>query len=516
MGFSYYSILPFITAILLALSFPEYDKSFLIWVAFIPLFFYVAGAQSGKRAWWGSCAAGLVFFGITMRWFFDTWPLNWAGISSDAWGFIIISAVWTLSIVLMAGLFGLFGRFAYALKTNWASGFGIAALFAFLEYARSWLFIVPWIGEQTTLGPHWSFAALGYTLHNQPFALSLAPWLGLYGLTFLIVVANWNIFLFLKNPRVMSAPITIAAIVAFSFIPWPEAAAVGEKKLALIQTDFPALVGYGLSDPGPVETELVTTALARDPTIEIIIFPEGSGWLASLSDDFTKPLEEAARAILGEKDYLVIDHARIQEGEAFTSQLLYFVNGKGIVARHDKTLLVPGGEYLPYSIKSVARLLNNDDFVGSFELARGLIPGTRVEPALAHDTYIGGLICSGVVSPALNSTMTQKGAHMLLSVSSDAIFGSSQTLIAMERAMAKLHAAQNQRYFVQVANGGLSYIIDERGALRVTTEKLEHTVLIGSAALFEHKSFYTRFGSVFPFIFLILSLILYGRTARTS
>lgn len=509
MGFSYIYILPVISAILLILSFPLFDFGFLVWIALIPLFFFIYGTNSKRTVFIGSFITGLLFFGITMRWFFDAWPLNWAGITSLSFGFSLVAFVWIVSITLMAFLFGLFGTYAFSLRISWRAGLGIAALFVFLEYARSWLFIIPWVGEQTSFGPHWSFLSFAYALHNQSFILSLAPWIGIYGISFLIILINWNVFLFFTT-RSKKSLLTIGVICALSFVPWPTIMPVGEKIFALVQTNFSALAGYGLSDTGPSHTRLIQQVMSNNSNVNVIVFPEGSGWLSSLSDNFTKPLGEEIRAIIGEKPYIIVDHNRVEHSGKFFSRLMYFENGKGIVGYHDKTLLVPGGEYIPYSIAWLSRLLKKEEFVGWFDLSRGFVSGTTIKPTQAQDISFGGLVCSGIASPTLNNLMTTKGAHILLNISSDAVFGGSPLLIALQQSMAQLHAAQNQRYFLQAANGGLSYIINERGRTILETTNYQENILIGPAKLISYQSIATRFGWLLPFVFLIVSIFVYA------
>jgi len=518
---------PLLSGILLSLSFPLFEQSYLVWVTLIPLFIFLAHLQNpphhaaGRSAWWGSFLTGFLFFGLTLRWFFDSWPLSWAGLPTTLTTFIIVLLVWLVTVLLMSALMGLFGLMVYKIGFGFKTGFVAAALWLVLEYVRSWIFILPWLGPEANFGPHWSLASLAYALHNWDYFLKLAPWFGTYGLGFLIVLANWNFFLLLKErlnffrePKHILGFLTLLVILAGPFfVGWPQTHALGGKTVALIQTNFPALIGYGLGETEPTETKLISQALKEKP--DIIILPEGGEWLSSLTKNFQLPPKETAQSILGNYPYLIVDHDRVQTEAGFKSRLFYFLNGTGVVATYDKELLVPNGEYLPYSVNWAAKLLNQQRLFHNFESQRRFTRGHKSALVKIGEMNIGGLICSGIISPELNRQLTNEGANFLLTVSSDAVFKGSELLVKQNLAMAQLRAAENQRYFVQVTNRGLSYIINENGHTQNITEKLGNTVLIGQIKLIETKSFYTRFGN-WLVVFPLLIVIIYGFTRRVK
>gem|GEM_PF-5153164 len=509
--------MPLATGLLLALSFPPLDLSFLVWIALIPLFVFLNLAPSKASAWKGSFASGFIFFGFLLKWFFDAWPLNWVGLPLNYITFLIVLLVWVLTVSVMASLFAFFGLFVYKTKFSLASLFPIAGAWTVLEYLRSWFFILPWLDQQTALGPHWSFGALGYALHNQTYFLKFAPWIGVYGLGFIIVLVSSCLYLLPKLYRNhlhgIKYGFCLFIITAVLFGPLivekPKLDITGTKNIALIQTNFRSFVGFGLGNTEPIITSLVKESLRYDPNI--IVLPEGSSWIKSLTDNLTEKPEVVLPKILGEGGYLVLDHARVRDGENFKSRLFYFLNPLGVVDYYDKELLVPGGEYLPYLVRFFAKMTGQEEFNEAFTNQRGLKQGNEEFSGYVDidGLRLGGSICSGIISPKLNRIMTKKDVGLLITVSSDAIFKGSKFLIKQNLAMSKVRAAENNRYFVQVTNGGLSYVINENGRVENMTKNLGDEVLIGKAKLFSGQTFYTKNGDLINYISLIL-IVIYG------
>ena len=68
-------ILGISAGILLVLSFPPVNFSFLIWFALVPLFLAIYFSKSPKEAAIVGSLTGLVFYGISLNWFFKIFGL---------------------------------------------------------------------------------------------------------------------------------------------------------------------------------------------------------------------------------------------------------------------------------------------------------------------------------------------------------------------------------------------------------------------------------------------------------
>ena len=61
-------LLPALTGLLLAASFPRFDQFYLAWVAFVPLLLYVNRSHSLKAAFLGGPIAGLLQNSMLLIW----------------------------------------------------------------------------------------------------------------------------------------------------------------------------------------------------------------------------------------------------------------------------------------------------------------------------------------------------------------------------------------------------------------------------------------------------------------
>jgi apolipoprotein N-acyltransferase len=149
--------------VLLALASPPMNWGALAWVALIPAF-GVLPRLSGRGAEW---------FGFLTGYAFSAWQFRW------------LWAVFGFPAIALWGILGLFWGAYFALarlapddRRPWLRAAALASLWVALEFFRS---------EQWFL--RFSWPALGFTQHNQP-ALQAASWIGVYGLSFLIVYAT--------------------------------------------------------------------------------------------------------------------------------------------------------------------------------------------------------------------------------------------------------------------------------------------------------------------------------------
>lgn len=167
-GTGFFPLLPttFVSAILASLSFPgplvPRGLGFLAWVALVPAF-----AGLGQAGILASIPAGAVY-GAVFTLCSEYWIASYA---PSALAFVAI-----LTALQFAMLFPLLS--VSLKKTRFAGPILAAAVWAFLEYLRS----------RGSLA--FPFGALGLSQYDHPFMTGLAASGGVYGLSFLVVLAN--------------------------------------------------------------------------------------------------------------------------------------------------------------------------------------------------------------------------------------------------------------------------------------------------------------------------------------
>ena len=164
------------------------------------------------------------------------------------------------------------------------------ATFVLLEYARSYGFGLLWAGSGTLFGPHWTLGSPAYALAGNNLALKLSSYIGIYGIVFLVILANLLFFKILSRKNLRSAGIVILIILLITLGPkllnQKPSSTDKEINFALIQTNQPTKIS-----PTPKETlnafkeqlDLLNHVAKEHPESQLIIFPEASDFFKNLS-----------------------------------------------------------------------------------------------------------------------------------------------------------------------------------------------------------------------------------------
>jgi apolipoprotein N-acyltransferase len=184
----------------------------------------------------------------------------------------------------------------------------------------------------------------------------------------------------------------------------------------------------------------------------------------------------------------------------------FLLTEQGIAARYDKIQLVPFGEYVP-----LAWVLG---FVkGWAEFISELEPGTvrrvfRLEPA-----PFGVVICYEGLFPELFRQFVANGAQYMVNMTNDAWFGKTSGPW-QHLGVLPLRAVENRLAIARAANTGVSAVIEPTGRIRQTLGLFERGVIRGRLMERTRTTFYTRYGDVFAYACLGLSVLALGWAAR--
>jgi apolipoprotein N-acyltransferase len=530
--------LPALSGILLFLAYPPQDLWFLVFIALIPLFWFLFSEKiSFKKAFWGGAITGFIFMGGLFVWLFYTAPFEWLGVKTQKEFILVLLLMillWVFQIFLLGVFFGLFSWLLKKISTQGGSAFGgkiYSGFYSFLiivpffwvifEYLRAWWFEFIWLGRETFFGPHWTFGNLSYALHKIPLLIQSADIWGIYGISFLIVLINSVLFLAVKsfidkNAKLSTKKLTTCCLIilaVFSFLiiygnsKMKTEAGGEQKKIALIQTNF-------LSDPSfnPYhKNEVLKTVLNlfQEPKSirenpDIIIAPEGLG-IVSIAGE-----TRIAKYLLGsfwKPGQIYMENRKImEENQINKSRLFYYdLEQENPLGYYDKRLLVANGDFLPYLTKFLMAIYSYNGEFGKRLYQKGEIS----VPTRTPKGVIGGTICSSILSPGINRKMTKNGAELLVVVSSDAPFHGSESLLAQNLAMSRFRAIENRRYFAQATNMGYSFLLDSRGKIVAKSQKFGNEILFASMGLSNKKTPHTKYGDWFillAFIALAIKL----------
>jgi len=419
-----------------------------------------------------------------------------------------------LGLCLYVALFT--AAFAAALAAVRRRGIGgawtAAALWTATDHARSFLLTgFPW-------------ATLGYAQHQNTALLGLAPWTGVYGLSFASVLGGASVAELVLARRHGRA--------------WPRAALAGLAAVGGLH-----LVGAVSPDPSPGAGAPVVRVAALQGNIDqgakwsrewadrtldlyedlarraaargarVIVWPETAAPGALAADP---RMRERIEAIAVETDAAqVVGSVGIERDERsggyhyYDSAFLLSSDG-AIETRYDKSHLVPFGEYVPLRdllgrfVSAVARGIASADVTAgagpvALDLPGILVPGGHGSPAFVK---AGVPICYELLFPDLVRRFVNDGAQILLAITNDAWYGRTGAPYQF-LAITALRSAETGAWTVRAANTGVSAVIDGRGRVRQQTRIFERDLLVADVPLLSDgaapsdRTFYTRHGDVF-------------------
>jgi len=473
---------------------PPQMTPILAWIGLAPYLGLLGIEGSSRERFWYGWLAGHTAFSLYLWWYFDILPLTWLGVETTT---ALLVGVVAITLFLTAAYFGVwFGVFLVLVKKVSRGSplmlLGTAfVLWPVFEYARTFIFSFhPYLfGPGSVFGDHAALVLFSYAAVTEPFIRGLAPFLGNYGVSAIVLLPNLALvftvraFFFRRaNTQMQSVKGNYAAAVValFAFFLavyggnqlYRQGQDDGEGvKVALVQTDFPTadiLPDLEEGETAVLERnalwerstrQLIERALAADPAI--VVMPEGAPSLFDQPPIGAYPTFENITERLGvEKYHLVIDTAfppRKWDTSANSTTLID--NRSGVIGTYTKRFVMPWGEYVPYLTAWASRLFgfNWKDVV--YELRPGRENGV-------YETGIGKvsvMTCSEILSPMLARRSGRAGGNILIFSSSEAILRGSRKLQAQNLAMGQLTAAMLRTPIIYAANGGRSFVLDRRG-----------------------------------------------------
>ena len=419
-------ILAIISAILLVLSFPNFNLSFLAFIGFPPLFLAIKN-KSPRRAFLVSYLCGFLFYLGTLYWLYHV----------TTFGLIILC-------LYLALYFGIFG-FLCAFPLLQRSMISIPFIWIILEYFQSHLF--------TGFG----WALLGYSQYKNLPLIQIADFSGVYGVSFVIMLINVAVYRAFKRSFRSIVVALLVLVMVFGY----GAAKLKDKeegegiKISVIQGNIPQNVKWD-SDATDFIMDRFTD-LSRATALEnpsLIVWPETSFPGFFVSD---RRLTKEVLGLARELGIPFLIGANTENGiEIFNSAVLISENGE-VVDKYDKIHLVPFGEYVPFSDRiPVLR----DLVLGEFgEFTKG--EEYKVFPLKRK---FATLICFEDIFPEMSRKFVQNGAEFLIVITNDAWYGKSGAPY-QHAACSVFRAIENRVPIVRSANTGYSCFIDSRGRI---------------------------------------------------
>ena len=481
--------LPLLSALLLTLSFPAFNFSFLAWFALIPVLVAIRG-EKPWQAFFTGYITGLLFFGAALFWV----------------GYVAIIGIAVLALYL-AFFFGIFAVGVDILamqfeKPRLRFAVLVSCLWVAVEFLRSHLF--------TGFG----WALLGHTQWETLPIIQIADVTGAYGVSFLIVFTNVLISSKIKKkikghmpePRYLALlVIVLIAVAIYGYYRVDQKFEGDQVKISVIQGNIPQSEKWDERYADGILNKYIdlTREAAKDKP-DLIVWPETSvpGFLET-----DQALRDKVTALAKEVDtYLLVgtQTERVpQKVRYFNSAVL--VSNKGeMVRRYDKIHLVPFGEYVPLGNSFLSfikkRYDMGEDYTAGKDHTIFEIPTQK--GGLAK---FGVLVCFEDVFPDISRDFMKSGADFLVVITNDAWY--MKTAAPYQHARPSVfRAVENRVNVVRCANTGYSCFINQAGKITQEVKDLkgEKIFVTGFATahitLGKARTLYLKYGNAFAWL----------------
>jgi len=475
-------LLAALSALLLILAFPRFDFAWLAPVALAPMLLAAAREPRPFRRFAAGYLCGVIYwFGVC---YWIQFTLSVYGNLGEAAGwavfllFCLAKALHMAAFALVAGIL---------MRTAWAIP-GVAGL---------------WVAIEITHGPlGFAWLALGNAGINMSIPMRLAPYTGVYGLSFVFAMMSAAVALaILRRPRwqlawLLSLPLLILLPRLPEFQP-------GKQTAVLVQPNISDTLEWTPQSLEKMERRVLylsMTATFRDKgqIPQLVVWPEVPAPLYADDPEFLQVAGNLARTTRAYFLAGVVAHR--PDGAPLNSALLVAPTGE-VVGRYDKVHLVPFGEFVPWPFGFANKISTE---IGDYK------PGEKVVVLPVADHHIGAFICYESVFPNFVRQFAANGAEMLVNISNDSWFGKTAARLQHLK-IVRMRAAENRRWILRSTNDGISGTIDPAGRLLGTLPNYVESASQTGYSYVKETTFYTRYGDWFPLLCAAIAISLLAR-----
>jgi len=490
----------------------------------IPLFLFIYHKETTfKKSILGGYVFGIIFIGSVLIWIFNTYPLDWAGVTNETISIVVVIFLWFLISTIFSLFITLWSVSFYKLKQSNLIDILLApSLWILFEYARAFFTSILWSGKSSLIGAHWTLGFLGYIFSENEYLLSFASIGGVYLVSFIIVLINISLFWILfKSKKQLGGKILwgtflIALVFILGIFVYFTNKTPENKNLnvAIITGDMKSSF-----KTTPQEIDKNTTTIGNlirkipkeNEAIDVVILPEDTRFLFYLLQNNEGLF---LNQIFYKKEILLIDSGRTKDEYGNEYSTIGYYNTKSGITFYDKTLLVPGGEYMPDIVSFFLKIFNKEDFVASFKKQREVARGNSNPPinGVVGDTTVGALFCSEIYSQDLYQDLTRNNTDVLVNVASNSFAHGSKNLYAQTVKIAKMRAVENNRYFIQSSNAVSSFVIDNRGKMIYESPYGQWGITYARVTPIKDNSLYNKMGNwILLLSIIVITLFIYKK-----
>jgi apolipoprotein N-acyltransferase len=478
------------------------------------------GPVNGLQATFIGYLAGFVFYLGNCYWIFETMNIYGGLPKPVAAGILVLFALY---LGLYLALFGALVAFARVRFGRQAALLVSPFLWVAVELARARITGFPW-------------DLLGNSQVDNPLLTRLAPWGGVYALSWAIAAVNalWMVRIRVRERRYLR-PALVVGLVAIcglyllalrrlparaEAVPMASATllqenlAVGEESRGPVETQEEKMASFAHVSRNPVHTELLGIpelsgtrsvtlpefAYVMKPGVEgyqpadLIVWPESPSGFRTNDPAFLARMHELAdstQALLIVGALGVVPDAHSERGGYLYDSAAMFSPGETGSGRYDKIHLVPWGEYIPFK----------RFFFFANKLTAGvgdMDPGTERSVVRRNDHAYGIFICYESIFGDEVRQFVKNGAEVLVNISDDGWYGDSGAAW-QHLNMVRMRAIENHRWILRSTNTGITATVSPSGRVVAALPRKVRAAINVPFGYERDVTFYTRYGDVLAY-----------------
>ncbi len=505
---SKYFIIPIISGLFIALSFPKYFFTFSFLIGFFFLFKSLI-EDNFRTHLLISFLIGFSFSFFAFSWF--TYAME---VYLDT-NFILANLILILfSLVFSIYQFVIFSLAVYTLKNYVGNKALLVAPFIWvlIEITREFF---PFTGFPWNL--------MGYTLSPINEIAQISSIGGIYLLSIIALylsVATFYLFKFRNIKSVLSFIIIVGIFIGIYIYGYTRIKGYTDngvkKKVAIVQGNIKQNEKLDKSKRDYILDRYIGLIKKVDNhNIDIVILPESSlpftpSYIDKMYIKFFYSLNSIKTKLIltGIDDIILTDIDNIKIYNTIT-----LFNKKGrVLSQYRKIKLVPFGEYTPEPFTIFSKI------IPYLTVGIDFSKGKEKNLIVYNDFKIIPLICFESIFPYFVADFSKNG-NLIINITNDGWFGDTSGPY-QHFEMSRIRAIETGKYLVRVANTGVSAIISPVGEIKSALGLNKTGTLIGDVYLTNNKTFFVlhlkeiyAFYIIFP-IFLSITLIFHNRKRK--
>lgn len=460
--------LALLSGVLLFLVHPRFDLTFLAPVAIAPLLYALAREWEPKHRFLLGYVTGVTFWAGMNYW------IEWVMAIHGGLGHIAGSGVWVLFCLFKGLYLGVFALLAGVLIQKKYAVIAIPCL---------------WAGIERIPGPFfYTWLTLGNAGVDMAVPMRLAPWTGVYGLSFVFAMIGCAVTLvLLRRPRIQLA--WLALLLPMAVLPSLPAPVQPTRIASTVQPNIAERDTWTQPEAAALHQKLEILTLQSSissPKPDVVLWPEMPAPVYYYEDaPLRDRLHNLARTV---RTPIVTGTVAANSRNAPLNSAIEIAPDGTLKGRYDKIFLVPFGEFIPWPFKGIASKVSKE--IGDFE------PGEKVTVFDIGGKKLGTFICYESAIPHLVREFPNLGASVLVNLTNDGYFG---TTAAREQhlSLVRMRAAENRRWILRSTNDGITASVDPAGRVwKTLASHLETSGRIGFNYI-DEVTFYSAHGDIF-------------------